>query len=256
MVTLVLAAGQAPAGPPDENQWRKDSSGWTETIRTGETVRVVNPFGDVYSRFGGYENEVEVLATHQWLERDRPELQVLISRADDGLNVTVAPGDGPSDLDTRERVDLVVFVPRGATLDAQSHDGRIEVKKLQGNVIASSLKGDLTITSVKGRVLAKSSRGRITATLATGATQESQEFVTETGDVEVHVEEDAHMNVHLATSGEICTDFSIDIEHRRFEEPSKHAVAIVGQGGPRLRLASKQGRVCLRRLQTDFRTEN
>ena len=258
MVTLALAVSQAVAGASDndKNEWRKDTSVRTETIGTGEVVRVVNPFGNVYSRFGGYENQVEIQATHQRLERDRPALQLLFSRDEDGLGVTVAAGDGASDLETRERIDLVVFVPQGATLDVQTRDGQIEIKKLKADVIVNSLKGDLRITSVQGRVLAKTSRGRISATLATGVTDQSQEFVTETGDVEVYVGEDADMSVNLATSGEICTDFSIDIEHRRFEEPNKHAVATVGQGGSRLRLASKQGRVCLRRLQKDFRTED
>jgi hypothetical protein len=257
-VTLALAASQVVAGAPDDdrNEWRKDTSVRTETIRTGEVVRVVNPFGNVYSRFGGYENEVEVQATHQRLESESPALQLLFSREEDGLNVSVATGDGAGELETRERIDLVVFVPRGATLDVQTRDGSIEIKKLKADVVANSLKGDLKIVSVQGRVQALTSRGRINATLATGVTQESQEFVTETGDVEVYVGEDAHMSVNLATSGEICTDFSIDIEHRRFEEPSKHGVVTVGQGGSRLRLASKQGRVCLRRLQKNFKTED
>jgi hypothetical protein len=258
MVTLVLAASQAVAGASDtdESEWRKDSIVRNETIRTGDAVRVVNPFGNVYSRFGGYENEVEVLATHQRPESDRPDLRLLLSHDEDGLNIGVTAGDGASDGETRERFDLVVFVPQGAKLDVETRDGLIEVKKLRADVVASSLTGDLRITSIEGRVLAQTSRGRITATLETGVTRASQEFVTETGDVEVHVWEDADVHVDLATSGEICTDFSLDIEHRRFEEPNKHAVAIVGQGGPRLKLASKQGRVCLRRLQRDFRTED
>ena len=55
----------------------------------------------------------------------------------------------------------------------------------------------------------------------------------------------------------ICskTDFSIDIEHRRFEEPGKIAVATVGKGGPGLDLSSKRGPILLLRLPRHFKPD-
>jgi hypothetical protein len=78
-------------------------------------------------------------------------------------------------------------------------------------------------------------------------------MTTETGEIEVYLWEDADLDVRIATSGEISTDFSIDIEHRRFEEPGKHAVATVGKGGAELALRSKRGPVRLLRLQKYFK---
>jgi hypothetical protein len=253
--TLLVATGHASGDEsvPDEFS-RKDSAQWFETVEPGQAVRVVNLFGDVYSRFGGYENRVEILATSQRLEVELPELEVRFARGDDGLDITVGfAGEADEATETRDRIDLVVFVPKDAALDARTGDGLIDVKKLKSDVVASSRKGDLRINSVEGRVSAKTARGDITATLATGATTERQDLTTETGDIEVWLGEDADMNVSVATSGEISTDFSLEIEHRRFEEPSKHAVAVVGQGGPELTLRSKQGRVRLLRLQKSFK---
>ncbi len=228
-----------------DGSWLKETSEWLETIEAGGRVRVVNPTGNIYARFGGYDNVVEVLATIQ-----RPEgstgRDVSVARSGAGLDLTVS-GKASG------RVDLVIFVPLGATLDARTQDGRIEIKGLRGDVIASSIKGDIWIRSVEGRVQAKTARGEISAALATGVTPKRQDFTTVTGDIEIYLREDANMRVTLATSGEISTDFSMQIEHRRFEEPGKHAVAVVGRGGPELFLSSKRGRIRLLRLQKGFK---
>jgi hypothetical protein len=255
---LLGAAGrQDPDRSVPEESAGKQTHEWIESVRPGQAVRVVNLFGNVHSRFGGYEGRVEILATSQRLESELPALEVRVADRGETLDVEVGfarSGTGPAD--TRDRVDLVVFVPQGAALDVRTRDGLIDAKKLKSDVIASSLDGDLRLQSIQGRVVAKTARGAITATLVTGATDESQQLTTETGDVEVWLWEDAAMTVDLATSGEISTDFSLKIEHRRFEEPSKHAVAVVGEGGPELSLRSKQGRLRLLRLQKHFRPES
>ena len=50
----------------------------------------------------------------------------------------------------------------------------------------------------------------------------------------------------------MTTDYSIKIEHRRFEEPGKRAAADIGGGGPPVTLYSKRGKLRLMRLQKDF----
>ena len=256
-LTAFLALAGVYAGPASEHvDGQKQTARWVETIPSSGTVRVRNPFGNVYARFGGYENQVELLATTQRLERELPELAVTVDTVEQGLEVAVRFGDGgDSSRATGDRVDLVLFVPRGATLDVETRDGSIEVKKLLGDVNATSVSGDLRLQSIGGRVQGKTARGKISATLETGATLEPQGLYTVTGEIEVWIGEDAELSVDLATSGEISTDFSIEIEHRRDEEPSKYAVATVGKGGPELRLRSKQGRVRLLRLQKKFTTD-
>ena len=250
-----------PAIPTSaEGPLNKQVEEWFESVQPDGTIRVRNAFGNVHARFGGYEGQAEILATTQRLEDEAPELRVERLSVEKGLNVTVdfalAEGEArPADDATRDRVDLVLFVPRGVRLDIETEDGLIAVKKLKSDVVASSRTGDLQIKSVNGNVQAKTVHGRIEATLETGATADAQTFSTVTGDIEIWVWEDARSDVQMATSGEISTDFSIQIEHRRFEEPSKFATATLGGGGPELSLHSKKGRVKLLRLQKNFRPE-
>ena len=132
----------------------------------------------------------------------------------------------------------------------------IEAKGLQSDFVAVSEKGDIRFRSIKGKVSAKTSRGSISAALENSVTEEAQQFSTITGDIEVYLWEDADMSVKIKTSGEISTDFTIGIEHHRFQEPGKHATAKVGEGGPGLSLYSKRGRIKLLRLQKDFKPES
>ena len=60
----------------------------------------------------------------------------------------------------------------------------------------------------------------------------------------------------LATSGRISTDFSLEIEHLRFEEPGKHGTATLGKGGPGLTIVSKRGAISLLRQQKFFKHDD
>lgn len=256
-LALIVATGIVPAGETlPEGFGGKDVTQTFKTLEPGQAVRVVNRFGNVYARFGGYERRVEILATAQRLEAETPLLTIDHAQRDDALRIAVGrEGDLRPGPDTRDRIDLVVFVPAGARFDVETGDGLIAIKKLKSDVVASSIRGDVRIRSVTGSINAKTSRGAIEVTLETGVTDAPQELSTLTGEIQVWVGEDADMSVDVATSGEISTDFSMQIEHHRFEEPSKHAAAQVGRGGPRLTLRSKQGRVRLLRLQKRFKPE-
>jgi len=252
---LVVSSAFAGTSQDDVN-YSKETTKRFETIEPGAQLRVVNHHGNVYARFGGYENRVELLATTQKLDQGLPPLELRTRETEGGLVVDVAPEGQESaeagSVDRRDRVDLVVFVPRGAVLEVETREDLIEAKGLESDVSASSLKGDIRIRSIKGRVRAKTDRGTIEVTLETGATPEPQELTTVTGEIEVYLREDADMSVDLATSGEISTDFTLTIEHRRFEEPGKYGTAVVGDGGPQLTLRSKRGAIRLFRLQKDF----
>ncbi len=255
----LLAAPIAAQEQTADDSWKKETSQEFVKIEPGGTVRVDNPFGNIYSRFGGYENQVEILATVQRLDHGLPELVIDYKRSGPGVDITVRAGSDDKEpkgpVERRDRVDLVIFVPMGARFDARTVKDLIDVKGLKGDLTASSIKGDIRIRAVKGRVTAKTDRGQLSAALETAVTDEVQEFSTVTGDIEIYLWEDADMNVDIKTTGEISTDFSITIEHHPFEEPGKHAKAVVGDGGPGLSMYSKRGRVKLLRLQKNFTPE-
>jgi hypothetical protein len=249
--------------PQVDDSWQKNSHQWFEKVPPGGRVLVDNRYGNIYARFGGYEHEVEILATIQRIDTVLPELEVRRERSESGLDLIVRPapaketGGEPSSSasERNDRVDLVIFVPLDSALDARTADGRIEVKGVKGDLEAQSVKGDLWIRGVEGSVNAHTDRGQITATLETGVTAEPQKISTVTGEIEVHLWEDANTDVKVSTSGVISTDFSIEIEHRRFEEPGKIASARVGKGGPELVLTSKRGPIRLLRLPRHFKTD-
>lgn len=147
---------------------------------------------------------------------------------------------------------MVVFVPKGIHLDVRTEDGFVEAKKLQSNFRFRSHTGDLMVRGIKGSVNASTDRGMLRVFLENGQTDELQEFVTVTGEIEITLWEDATLDVTLATSGEISTDFSLQFEYKRFEEPGKIATAATNGGGPAVSVRSQRGPLRLRRQQRDF----
>jgi hypothetical protein len=113
----------------------------------------------------------------------------------------------------------------------------------------------VTLRNVEGGVDVFSERGKTTALLESGVTDGDQRFESVTGDIEVTLYEDAAHDVRLATSGRISTDFSLEIEYRRFEEPGKYGKAVLGGGGPGLIMTSKRGALALLRQQKFFKHE-
>ncbi len=256
----ILATLSAPLvaqdGPPDADaaawaDWEKRAEQWFEPVEAGQTARVVNRYGNIYARFGGYEKRMELLATVQTLDPERPDLEVRRTPTDGGgLDVSVED-PAPNSKGKRGRIDLVVFVPEGVALQAETEGDLIEIKGLHSDVSARTGTGDIRIRGVDGRVNVSTDRGEISVALESAATRQPQELVSKTGNIELHVWEDADFDVDLRTSGQITTDFSLQIEHRRFEEPGKIATTVIGEGGPRLAVSSKRGQIKLLRLIRD-----
>ncbi len=66
---------------------------------------------------------------------------------------------------------------------------------------------------------------------------------TVTGDVTVRVDPAAGVAIELATSGEITTDFTIAIDFRYHQEPSRIGRVAIGTGVTEVRLSSRRGAV-------------
>ena len=254
--SLAQDSGTTPdAATPDD--WEKRSEQHFEEVAAGGSIRVINPYGNVYGRFGGYERRTEILTTTQRIDRQYPALEMVRRHDDDGLTIEVRPkGEVPAGIDRRQwrdRIDVVVFVPEDIPLTVETSVDDVELKGLHSDVSVKTVTGNVNIRKIKGSVDVESDRGRLIVTLATGVTKNAQSFSTVTGDIDVYVWEDADVTFDLATSGEIATDFSIDIDHKRFEEPDKYATAVVNDGNGKVTLRSKRGRLKLGRLPRDYR---
>ena len=252
-----IAAASQGVAQPDED-WEKTNETYFETAGNHAAVVVENPHGNIWVRFGGYEDQVEIIATSQRIEADLPKLIVRRDRVGEDLHVRVLAetADIEAPAVRRDRVDLVVFVPIGRRLSLSTTDDDIAVKGHQGDLKVHTVKGNISLRKIKGTLDVSSERGRIVALLESNVTEASQTFESVTGDIEVTLYEDAKHDVAIATSGIISTDFSIEIEHRRFEEPGKHARTSIGGGGPKLSMTSKRGRISLLRQQKVFTRES
>ena len=76
-----------------------------------------------------------------------------------------------------------------------------------------------------------------------------------TGEITAWIDPGAGARVDFATSAEITSDFSVDIEYRYHEQPAKYGVVrspVEGSGdGVPVRLTSRQGPIRLRHPETD-----
>jgi len=254
-MTVAAVAAQDVADP--DEHWQKITETYFEKVGQAARVVVENPHGNIWVRFGGYEDQVEIIATEQRLEPELPRLVVARKNAGEDLHVSVVSEkpDVPSPADRRDRIDLVLFVPIGRRVELSTTDDDIAVKGLKGDLAINTIKGNVTLRKISGAVNVRSERGQVTALLESAVTELNQHFESTTGDIEVTVYEDAAHDVAIATSGTISTDFSLEIEHRRFEEPGKHARAAIGGGGPKLSMTSKRGRISLLRQQKFFARE-
>ncbi len=234
---------------------------WKGPIGRSEALRIENPFGDVRLRYGGDAGEIEVLSVMQQLRPDGIRLETRVIEGDDGLTIDVGwaekPGveNPPRPAGDRSRADLAVLVPEGAAVTVETLEGLIETRGVHGGAVLRSRTGNIRIHKHVGAVSAMTDDGSIAAVLLTGTTEEEQVFESRTGPVEIWVSADARLDVTLETSGSITTDFSIEIEHHDEKEPDKIGRAVLGAGGPELRIRSRRGPVALRRVATPRKGE-
>lgn len=233
--------------PGDAARWGERVE-WTGAVAADATVRVRNPYGDVRARFGGWSDQVEVLANLQHLHPSGAKLEVHFEPSADGLGVTLGYPKGVStEADDRSRADLAVLIPHGIDLEVTTEEGSVDCKGLHGNVRVTTQTGDITVRKLEGAVQAQSDRGSILLVLEPQVTTAAQVVQTRTGDISVHLPASADLTVETATSGAITTDFSITIQHHDCSEPNKTATATIGAGTQRLSIRSLQGVVGIMR---------
>lgn len=231
-------------------------SNWKGPIGESGMLRVENPFGDVRLRSGGASGEVEVAAVMQQLRSDGVHLETRVIEREGVLVVAAQWASKPGiEVPPRpegdlSRVDLAVLVPNGTKVVVDAPNGLAETRGVHGDSSFRTETGDIRIHRQFGSVSASTETGSIEAVLLAGETDNAQVFESSTGSIEVWVGAEAAHRATLTTSGSISTDFTIEITHHDDTEPDKIGTAILGGGGPELRLASRRGAVALRRVPT------
>ncbi|MBT4521992.1 MAG: hypothetical protein HOC23_18490 [Halieaceae bacterium] len=247
LIALPVAVGD---GSPYPN-WLIERLEQSHDLTGIDYLRIENKYGDMRVRVSD-DDTLSIYGVSQRHDED-PVLPKLVFKSE-GLvaSLVVAYPENPANsgasleaLQLRRRIDIAVFVPRDLKINAQTTNGLIQVKGHQGFVEATTQKGDISVHSHHA-VSLKSHAGNISAILRNPIPPQPSSITTHTGRIHVLFMEDASVLTEITTAGAITSDYSIDItpfpgSHK------KQAVAILGEGGANLHIASERGAITLAR---------
>lgn len=241
----------AAAGAQEAEDWKIERLRWEGPAAAVETIRIHNPYGDVRCRPApGDEMSITAIVQRHERDADVAELQVTPGSAL-GVEVAWVAGDaehGGEFVDgmERRRVDLMVLVPAGPTLDIRTASGLLEAKSLANDVRAATARGDVVL-AIAGTPTVLTDGGRVDVTLRGTDWSGPARLETATGQITVWLPPATDALVEAATEGILSTDFSIEV-NRSAGGRRKSARAVLGEGARRLTLTSVKGDVRLFRL--------
>lgn len=197
------------------------------TLPVGQAIDVENPYGSVFLRFGGYEHQLDIRATIQ--QPKGAAVFTFAPSARAGRFVVAPTLPAGTERAEAQRIDLVLYVPEKHPLKVRTTDGGIESRGVKADIDYKSDTGNISARGTQGSVQVETAEGRVRIMLSENAPAGSyQRLATRTGDIVVGVSDKLNAEVSFATSGTLTTDYSVAIEHRDREEPSKYGRATVG----------------------------
>lgn len=219
-------------------------------LAAGAPIAVVNPYGSVYMRFGGYEHKLDIRSTIQ--QPDGAAKFAFAPAMRDGRFVVAPTLPDGVPLAEGQRIDLVLYVPQGHALSVDAAIGDIECRGLRSDIDLRTGAGKIQVVGTQGTVQAQSDEGRIEVSLQDGAREGSvQRFASRTGSVTLNVGDGLDAEVTMSTSHQFATDYSLTVRHLDGREPNKTATATVGEPKPGARAA----RIEMRSLVNEVRLQ-
>jgi hypothetical protein len=144
---------------------------------------------------------------------------------------------------------LLVRVPDGVDLDVDSASGDVHVTNIQGNARVHAAKGNVQII-LPGYVEARVGTGRLSATMGAMQWPGTLHFSTESGDIEVWVNENAKFHIRMHTdNGTLFSDF--DLRGRSAGSAETIDTEINGGGAQSIDIESKAGAIRLLKLHPE-----
>jgi hypothetical protein len=239
------ALAQAPGQPEIPEGFEIERVDRYVDIPDVTRIVVVNNFGNLHLRKATAAPKMRVYATVQHFADEGPRLEVETELSKGLLSVRIGwrgnPGEALSlerDPEQLKRADVVVFVPFGMQVEAVLEDGTLDAKGLRSDVTTRSTSGDLILSLVEGALDATTDSGRIIAVLKRAATKESQFLRTGSGEVQLHIPEDADLALSVATEGTITSDLALDVGMVKGTR-----LGTIGQGSHPLTVESATGDV-------------
>ena len=256
LAALLLAL--APAFASAQGRQSERAFTLNERVPAGQWLRVRNVMGEVNVRAASGDR-VEIVATKSWRRGDPAIVRIESRKSADGSilvcafwteNATCSEDGYRSRGDGRHRnndvsVDFEVRLPKGVNVGAWSVNGEVSIEGATAEVEAGSVNGSVDATSSGGPVQASSVNGTVHARMGRLGGNEDLEFSSVNGNVIAEFGQDIDAQVELSTvNGRFQTDWPVTITGR--VDP-RHLRATIGKGGRRIRLATVNGNVELRK---------
>lgn len=230
-LAVLPAAAQEP--PAD---WTVDNWRWKGELAPSTSIEVDNPWGDVRLRAAD-AGEVESSAMIQRRNADPVRADVRVERRGSTLKLEVVyPAAPRGDL---HRVDLALFVPKGAPVAVRTRAGMIQAPGLANDLRLRSTSGKVVV-STSGTVRVDTRDGDVEVTLAGSAWSSAPRLVSRHGDITLRLDATSEARVDVRTRGEISVRAPARLERRR-----SGAVVTFGRGTRPLTLHTRSGHVTL-----------
>ncbi len=248
-------ASNNPPGNQESKDWVIKRLEFSQEIEPGIPLVVDNPYGDIQiKRSSPPFAPVYAMTQKHVSDLDDASITITVS---DSMKVEVTYPQGSITEDnvavktlTKRRVDLTVYAPPAIPVIATTCKGKIIGKGLKSDVTAKSCSGRIFIRS-SGTINATSGSGSIGVYFKKGKWAWPPNIKTTSGEISVRMPPQADASVHITTSGEIATDFSLDV---MFQPKSiyKDAYATIGKGTHQVRIQSQNGNVKLLKSREDI----
>lgn len=287
LVLATLVAGAGGAGAQRRNRF-DDSRGRIDTtfaFDKGGTVTLMATSGDI-TVDGGSDGRIHVRATSDSrnLSLDASSSNVMLQSRGGDSRFEITVPYGVSVIARSQSGDMKIHDTRGAVeahatagdLEVDGVNGRLDVNTLSGGLVAHDVTGDAEIATMSGDVqifnlagdadvasvsgsielrdvTAKTIRAKTTSgdVRFDGLIDASgrYDFVTHSGDVEMHVQRAASAQLTVSTwSGGITSDFPITLrpgEHSIGSVAGKRYTFEIGAGGARITADTFSGDISL-----------
>jgi hypothetical protein len=257
------AAAAALVSPPAlgaQARTERDAFTWSGKINEGRWINVRNLNGTVEVQ-RGTGDKVEVIATKHVRRGDpeyvRFEVRKYGPSEQDVLICALWGENADCDEDSyRSRgerggrnneiwVEFHVRVPKGVKVGAHSVNGEVRVEDVAAEVDAESVNGSVVVTTLGGPVNARTVNGSVRASMGKFDLNSDLRFSSVNGTVIAEFADEINAEVDLSTvNGRFLTDFPVTISGRI--DP-RRLRAVLGKGGPRIRLSTVNGNVELRK---------
>ncbi len=220
----------------------------------GKEIIIDNPYGNVRMRYGGENNAIEYIAVIQNLDA---KVNLVVTKETKDVNkiifTVIDEENEKQDYEIKSRLDLTFFIPKDKNILVKTRNGLIEAKGLLANISAKTIDGDIVLSKNKGTINSITDSGEINATITRLKDKSSQQFISQTGDINIWVNRKAHYLIEVATSSDIITDFSMKIKNLYNQEPNKKGIIKLNKKKSKIIIKSKRGRTAIRGFGKDVK---